>query len=313
MNLQLTQQRIMLYSGGSLARGIPVKISSASTVPATVALATSNSDAVIGVTQAMSYNGVVPVALAGSQGEMLINGTIATGDRINVSGILAASGDTIVAKALEDGTSGDIIAVELVMEQNLSPVVFSTFDPDSDYFEGGLNTDPGGYLIFTAGDAGATRQAQSITFTEETTFNEAMLILASNNVDRTAQAIVKLFALDETTVGSEVARSTMQMIGYNPQDLPNNKNCSPHKFLFPRTTLPAGTYLLCLESYVVAGNNQGPIVGENLDLVCRSSVPGEGYTGGHLYNMSNDNTIDNSMWDYETAEYDLWLVLRYNP
>jgi hypothetical protein len=310
MNLQLTQQRIMLYSGGSLARGVPVKISSASTVPATVALATSNSDAVVGVTQAASYNGVVPVALAGSQGEMLIHGTIATGDRINVSGLLAASGDTVIAKALEGGISGDIIAVDLVLEQNLSPVVFSTFDPDSDPFVGG-NADPGGYSTFSGGDAGSVRQAQSITLTAETIFNEVEVIIASNGTDATAQVSLSIFELDGTTVGSEVARSTTQIIGKNPNDLPDTQNCSPYKFIFARKTLAAGTYLLCLNALTSAGGNN--LAGTNVLLVYRSSAPGEGYTGGYLYNMAGDNTIDNSMWDWESAEYDMWLVLRYNP
>jgi len=112
-NPQLTRQRSELFLGAGLAKGVPVKLSSASTIPSTVALATSDNDSVIGITQAASYNGVVPVGLNGSQGEILLAGSVNLGDPIGIDGTAASSGELVVATALESGSSGEFIAVEI--------------------------------------------------------------------------------------------------------------------------------------------------------------------------------------------------------
>jgi hypothetical protein len=121
MNPQLSQQRSAVYAGASIARGVAVKISSTSTSPATVAAASAETDSLLGIAQAASNNGVVPVALPGSQGEMLLGATVAKDDLLTVTslgkGTKAYAGDNVVAKALEAGSSGDYIAVEVLDEK----------------------------------------------------------------------------------------------------------------------------------------------------------------------------------------------------
>lgn len=110
-----------LCIGSGLVKGQIVKVSVASTEPQTVAKATAGNDALFGITQAASYNDVVPVMLPGNQTLLLLGEDVSANDRLtadaNGYGAKAYAGDNIIAKALEDGDAGDLILVDVVQDR----------------------------------------------------------------------------------------------------------------------------------------------------------------------------------------------------
>ena len=102
----------------SIARGSVVKPGSDDKHVAKSALATSKN---FGIAQNVvsAVEDTVEVAIQGGGAKGLLGGTVAFGDFLtsNASGALVATttgGDRVVAVAMQDGVSGDLIAVEVV-------------------------------------------------------------------------------------------------------------------------------------------------------------------------------------------------------
>jgi len=105
----------------AIAKGKAVKIG---TDKEHVAVGAANTDHVIGIAQnaVTTAEDLVEVALNGGGGKGLLGETVGAG-RLLVShtdGSLVmanASGDQIVAKSLESGVSGDLVAIEVAYSQ----------------------------------------------------------------------------------------------------------------------------------------------------------------------------------------------------
>lgn len=115
-----SQPRVLTYKAdGSITRGKAVKPGSDDNH---VAVGAANTDACIGITldTVTAAEGLVEVCMPGGGCKALVGGSITKGNLLvsHTDGTLiraVASGDRIVAMALESGVAGDYLAVEVVI------------------------------------------------------------------------------------------------------------------------------------------------------------------------------------------------------
>ncbi len=184
------------------------------------------------------------------------------------------------------------------IEASLPSIVLQTMDPDDGPAideEPGASWDTGSPTVDTFG------VGQSITLTEEITFNEITLKVGLSEVDTEGQVVISVRELDETTVGALVAKSRGFVSGNDSGNALENSNMM--KFQFPSTTLPAGTYIVIVEAR-----------DQNLTVLVKV---GGTYEGGQIYDVQDITEPDPA--DYTLADwgsdpaYDMYLVMRYNP
>lgn len=118
MSSTLRPQVISFKAAAAIAKGKAVKKGSADTH---VAVCSAASDKSIGILQeaTTAAEDVAEVAVAGGGGKALLGGTVAMGDMLvpDSDGALVAStsnAEKHIAQAMQDGVSGDIIAVLIV-------------------------------------------------------------------------------------------------------------------------------------------------------------------------------------------------------
>jgi hypothetical protein len=110
--------RILSFNAdGSIAKGKAVKIGSSKS---NVAIGAANTDRCCGIAQVevVGSGSVVEIALQGGGAKALLGETVSAGNDLvsHTDGSLVkpnAAGDEIIARAMEDGVSGDLIAVEV--------------------------------------------------------------------------------------------------------------------------------------------------------------------------------------------------------
>jgi len=103
----------------SVARGRAVKLNSADGQHVTVCAATTDNPVGIAQNDTSASGDFIEVALPGGGAKALLGGSVSKGNRLSstTDGSLikaSGSGDEIIAEAMQDGVSGDIIAVEVV-------------------------------------------------------------------------------------------------------------------------------------------------------------------------------------------------------
>jgi len=106
-------------SGGAIAYGKAVKIGADRKHVVVVAAAT---DKAIGICQTNDIDAAelsLEIAIPGGGAKAKLGGTVAAGDMLGMdtSGFLvkvATAGDRVIAMAMEDGISGDVIGVEVM-------------------------------------------------------------------------------------------------------------------------------------------------------------------------------------------------------
>jgi hypothetical protein len=108
---------VALKAGAAIAKGKCVKKGSADTH---VAVASAATDKIVGILQTATTaaEDVAEVALCGGGAKALLGGTVVMGDLLtsDADGALVATTtatNRVVAMAMQDGVSGDMIAVEM--------------------------------------------------------------------------------------------------------------------------------------------------------------------------------------------------------
>jgi hypothetical protein len=116
-----SEPRIQAFiADGSIAKGKAVKVASGYTA-GHVAIGAANTDRCIGINQSDdgSASGcTIEVALGGGGAKGLLGETVSAGEDLvsHTDGTLVkpnAEGDQIIARAVESGVSGDLVAVEV--------------------------------------------------------------------------------------------------------------------------------------------------------------------------------------------------------
>jgi hypothetical protein len=113
-----TPRIVALLAGGTISKGMAVKKGSSDEY---VVAGSANTSKCVGIAQCDATSGqVVEVALPGGGAKALLSETVAMGNILvshtDGSLVLAnASGDRIIATAMKDGVSGDLIDVEVMV------------------------------------------------------------------------------------------------------------------------------------------------------------------------------------------------------
>lgn len=122
-----SEPRILSFQAtGSISKGKAVKVSSGQT-SGQVTIGAANTDRCIGLAQSVASGSgsLVEVALPGGGAKGLLGETVSPGEDLvsHTDGSLVkpnASGDQIIARALEAGVSGDLVAVEVYLAPALA-------------------------------------------------------------------------------------------------------------------------------------------------------------------------------------------------
>jgi len=124
---QSSTPRIATFvADGSIAKGKAVKVASGY-LNGHVAVRAANTDRCIGISQseATASGQFIEVALPGGGAKMLLSETVSAGEDLvsHTDGSGAkpnASGDEVIARAVEGGVSGDLVAVEVYLARALA-------------------------------------------------------------------------------------------------------------------------------------------------------------------------------------------------
>lgn len=114
-----TPRIVSFNADGSIAKGKAVKAGSAE---GQIAVCSANTDRAVGIIQeeVLGSGSVAEIALQGGGAKALLGEAVSFGNDLvpHTDGSLVkpnASGDQIIARAMEDGDSGDLISVEVYM------------------------------------------------------------------------------------------------------------------------------------------------------------------------------------------------------